>query len=123
MGKKKKGVLSTQPAPKVAKVKKQSAAGSTRKERNGQDERRVRKMQHRMKDRRERLGSASMNAEPLPANLAAKGRLEKPKVNSKYKTYLEFAENTEKKEKKLDFQVCVGDIFTFDLLTPATAYE
>lgn len=111
MGKKKKGVLSAQPAPKAGKAKRKSGAATKKKERIAKDERHARKMQHRMRDRRDRIRTPGIDAQPLPADLVAKGRLERPKVNSKYKTYLEFAENTEKKEKKLEFQVCISTLY------------
>lgn len=60
---------------------------------------------HRKAQRRFKAGqniTADMWAAPVPPGLV--GRLDAPKVKSKYKSYFEFAENTEKK-KKLEFQV------------------
>jgi hypothetical protein len=58
------------------------------------------KKEHRKRDRK--LYTADQWAVPAPSHLVA--RLEVPRHKSKYHSYLEFAENTEKK-KRLEFKV------------------
>jgi hypothetical protein len=62
-----------------------------------------------------------MWALPAPADLV--GTLEKPTRKSKYHSYFEFAENTEKKDKKLEFQAGSLRHFLRVLLTVATGYK
>ncbi|KAI6250382.1 hypothetical protein HI914_01384 [Erysiphe necator] len=64
--------------------------------------RRLRKNENRRKDKR-KLYTAQDWAAPAPANLVAK--LEIPKCKSKYQSYFEFADNPDKKEKRLEFKV------------------
>ena len=99
-GKKKKVAGAGPKAPKPSK--KQAARHTT--DQASKEERRAAKMERRKRERR--LITADMWSMPAPADLAGKGKLEKPKVKSKYHSYFEFAENTEKKDKKLEFQVC-----------------
>ena len=68
------------------------------------EERRARKLDHRRRERRVRPTNAEW-AIPAPRGLV--GRLERPKVISKHKSYFEFAENVEKKDKRLEFEVCI----------------
>jgi hypothetical protein len=91
MPKKKKAAL-----PHVA-----AAKVSRRAERKDRKERRNAKLDHRKKERKQY--SADQWAVPAPSHLVA--RLEPLKHKSKYHSYFEFAENTEKKKKKLEFQV------------------
>lgn len=65
------------------------------------EQRRQKKLELRRKEKSKI--TAAQWAEPAPSHLVA--RLDMPKVKSKYQSYFEFAENTEKKEKKLEFQV------------------
>ncbi|KAF4634974.1 hypothetical protein G7Y89_g3124 [Cudoniella acicularis] len=65
------------------------------------EERRAQKLEQRKKEKAKI--TADMWAAPAPSHLVAK--LDMPRVKSKYQSYFEFAENTEKKEKKLEFQV------------------
>jgi hypothetical protein len=96
MTRKKKGpALGVVSASKVAR----------RAERRDRKERRNAKLEHRKRDKKQY--TADQWAEPAPAHLVAK--LEPLKHKSKYHSYFEFAENTEKKKKKLEFQVC--DVF------------
>lgn len=60
------------------------------------------KKEHRKRDRK--AYTAENWAVPAPSHLIA--RLEAPKHSSKYHSYFEFAENTEKKKKRLEFKVC-----------------
>jgi hypothetical protein len=64
------------------------------------EERRKNKLEKRKKEKAKI--TAAMWAGPAPAHLV--GKLDMPKVKSKYQSYFEFAENTEKK-KKLEYQV------------------
>lgn len=61
------------------------------------------KREHRRQEKRKI--TADMWAAPAPPGLVAK--LDVPKIKSKYHTYFEFAENTEKK-KKLEYQVTLS---------------
>ena len=90
-GKKKKVVGAR---PKVPKAGKQAAKKAAK------EERRAAKMELRRREKR--LITRDMWAIPAPADLV--GTLEKPTRKSKYHSYFEFAENTEKKDKKLEFQ-------------------
>lgn len=66
------------------------------------EERRLRKMEQR---RREKAKiTPSQWAAPAPSHLV--GKREVPKVKSKYQSYFEFTENTEKK-KKLEFRASI----------------
>ncbi|KAG9235466.1 hypothetical protein BJ875DRAFT_270317 [Amylocarpus encephaloides] len=65
-----------------------------------QEDRRQKKIGQRME---KPMIAASIWDEPAPSHLVAK--LDMPKVKSKYQSYFEFAENTEKKEKKLEIQI------------------
>jgi hypothetical protein len=66
------------------------------------EERRMRKIEQR---RREKAKiTPSQWAAPAPSHLV--GKREVPRVKSKYQSYFEFAENTEKK-KKLEFKASV----------------
>jgi hypothetical protein len=79
----------------------QPVAKNSRKAKHiAKEERHKHKMEKRKKDKAKI--TASMWAGPAPAHLV--GKLDIPKVKSKYQSYFEFAENTEKK-KKLEFQV------------------
>ncbi|CAG8971889.1 hypothetical protein HYALB_00007804 [Hymenoscyphus albidus] len=89
-------------APKGAKDAR--AAGPLKRMSAGKAERRHKKEEMRRKERREKakISAAEWAAAP-PSHLVA--RLDMPKVKSKYQSYFEFAENTEKKEKKLEVQI------------------
>lgn len=63
--------------------------------------RRARKLEQRKKEKKSY--TARDWAAPVPSNLVAK--LEVPKHSSKYQSYFEFADNPEKKEKKLEFSL------------------
>jgi hypothetical protein len=106
MGKKKKVAGAAPKSTKASKASKTSKKQPARQalDRAAREERRARKMERRRRDKR--LMTADMWAIPAPADLVGKGKLEKPKLKSKYYSYFEFAENTEKKDKKLEFQVC-----------------
>lgn len=64
-------------------------------------ERRAQKLERRKKEKKSY--TANDWAVPAPSHLVAK--LDLPKVKSKYQSYFEFADNPEKKEKKLEFTV------------------
>ena len=99
MGKKKKAAPAVNHATVNAPVSSKHTLRS-----NGED-RRAAKLDFRKKEKRKYNNNYSAQdwAAPAPAHL--KGRLDIPKPKSKYQSYFEFAENTEKKEKKLEFQV------------------
>lgn len=61
------------------------------------------KIEHRKREKR--TFTAREWAIPAPSNLVAK--LDAPKVKTKYQSYFEFAENPDKKEKRLEFKVIV----------------
>ena len=90
-------------------TRKKKAAGSKPKgpvskkvtTRTTREERRAQKLERRKKEKR--LYTADMWAEPAPSHLV--GKLDVPKISSKYQSYLVFADNPEKKEKKLEIQV------------------
>lgn len=65
------------------------------------EERHAHKMERRKQEKR--LITADMWAEPAPSHLVAK--LDVPRVKSKYQSYFEFADNPEKKQKKLEYSV------------------
>jgi hypothetical protein len=93
---KKKKVPSTAPVP--AAVAQKVARRTARLE---PKHARTAKKEHRKRDRK--TYTADMWAIPAPSHLVA--RLEIPKPKSKYHSYFEFAENTERKKKKLEFKV------------------
>jgi hypothetical protein len=78
----------------------QPAAQNSKGMQIAKEERRKNKLEKRKKDKAKI--TAAMWAGPAPAHLV--GKLDVPKVKSKYQSYFEFAENTEKK-KKLEYQV------------------
>lgn len=84
-------------AQEASKAKKGQKSLSARA---GKEDRRAKKLERRKKDKKSY--TAQDWAEPAPDHLIAK--LDLPKHSSKYQSYFEFAENTEKK-KKLEFQV------------------
>lgn len=91
--------------PKKKKPQVVSAAKVARRAaRKDKNDRRLLKLDHRKK--RNHQYNAGDWAIPAPSHLVAK--LEPLKHNSKYHSYFEFAENTEKKKKKLEFQVMGG---------------
>ncbi|TQS37939.1 hypothetical protein Golomagni_01568 [Golovinomyces magnicellulatus] len=63
--------------------------------------RRSKKIEQRKKEKK--AYTAQDWAAPIPSNLVAK--LDVPKVKTKYQSYFEFADNPEKKQKKLEFKV------------------
>jgi len=69
--------------------------------RGTKEERRVQKLERRKKEKRNY--TAEMWAAPAPSHLVA--RLDLPKVKTKHQSYFEFADNPEKKKKKLEYQV------------------
>ena len=91
---KKKAKVLTKAARVAAKSGHNVRAGGNK------EERRLRKLEQRRRDKAKI--TPGQWAEPAPAHLV--GKLNVPKVKSKYQSYFEFAENTEKK-KKLEFQV------------------
>jgi len=93
MGKRKKAAAAAAKAAAVARAARRTA----------REERKIAKSakkEHRKRDRK--TYTADMWAVPAPSHLVA--RLEVPKHKSKYHSYFEFAENTEKK-KRLEFKV------------------
>lgn len=64
--------------------------------------RKIRKHESRKAQKRRVLNEVDWD-EPAPGHLVA--RLDIPQIKSKYQSYFEFAENAEKQEKKLEFQV------------------
>ena len=103
MGKKKKALAAKATSSKADKAARRAA----------REARRNAKKEHRKKDKR--IYTADQWAIPAPQHLVAK--LDVPKHSSKYQSYFEFAENTEKKEKKLEFKVCLTAILVLPLLT------
>jgi hypothetical protein len=94
MGRKKKGAAAAaKAAAAVAKAARRTAREERKLAKNA-------KKEHRKRDRK--VYTADMWAVPAPSHLVA--RLEVPKHKSKYHSYFEFAENTEKK-KRLEFKV------------------
>ncbi|KAI9049910.1 hypothetical protein LZ554_006057 [Drepanopeziza brunnea f. sp. 'monogermtubi'] len=64
------------------------------------EERRARKLERRKKEKK----SLAQNwAAPAPSHLVAK--LDLPKLKSKHQSYFEFADNPERKQKKLEFEI------------------
>lgn len=80
-------------------------SGNNARAGGNKEERRLRKLEQRRRDKAKI--TPGQWAEPAPAHLV--GKLNVPKVKSKYKSYFEFAENKEKK-KKLEFQVSLPAI-------------
>ena len=97
MGSKKKKLAS-------AKAKATIAAKASRRGTN-KDERHASKLDRRKLEGRKqkKTYTAEMWAVPAPSHLVAK--LDVPRFKSKYQSYFEFAENTEKKDKRLEFKV------------------
>ncbi|KUJ18104.1 uncharacterized protein LY89DRAFT_614606 [Mollisia scopiformis] len=91
MGKKKKVIIATKAVKSISKK-----GGRPTKE-----ERRAHKLERRKKEKKNY--TADDWAAPAPSHLVAK--LDLPKVKSKYQSYFEFADNPEKKEKRLEFTV------------------
>lgn len=91
-GKRKKALQAKGKATMVAKAAR----------RGTKEERRVHKMLERRKKEKMRY-TADMWAEPAPSHLVAK--LDLPKLKSKHQSYFEFADNPEKRQKKLETQV------------------
>lgn len=104
MGKKKK-VLATKAKTTVSK----KGGGHPTKE-----ERRAHKLERRKKEKRNY--TADDWAVPAPSHLVAK--LDVPKVKSKYQSYFEFADNPEKKEKRLEFTVGAFSLLSFITTNP-----
>ena len=84
-------------APATAKAAKKSQPSELK--RKVKELRRTAKMQKRKDQKRREM--KNMWEGPPPSNLVGKLELPKPK----YHSYFEFMENTERKEKKLEFQV------------------
>lgn len=82
------------------------------------EDRRLRKLEQRRRDKAKI--TPGQWAEPAPSHLV--GKLNVPKVKSKYKSYFEFAENKEKK-KKLEFQVSPSAILEVPTDLPSLGYE
>ena len=93
MGKKKKAAVVAAKAAAVARAARRTAREERKIARSA-------KKEHKKRDRK--AYTADMWAVPAPSHLVA--RLEIPKHKSKYHSYFEFAENTEKK-KRLEFKV------------------
>lgn len=79
-----------------------TAKGAVKASHGTKAERRAHKLEQRKKEKKA-ITPAQWN-EPAPSHLVAK--LDVPRITSKYQSYFEFAENSEKKEKKLEFKVC-----------------
>ena len=92
MGKKKK-VLAAKAQAKTSK--------KLVPKRGTKEERRAHKLERRKKEKRNI--TADMWRMPAPSHLVAK--LDIPKVKTKYQSYFEFADNPEKKQKKLEYSV------------------
>ncbi|PVH84579.1 hypothetical protein DL98DRAFT_512481 [Cadophora sp. DSE1049] len=88
---------------KAAKRAKAEASTATKASRRGgnKQERRAHKLEKRKQEKKNM--TAEMWAAPAPTHLVAK--LDLPKIQSKYQSYFEFADNPGKKQKKLEFQV------------------
>jgi hypothetical protein len=106
------------PKKKTAKQK-AKAARAAEEPRPTKEARRQNKLERRRRENR--LIPADMWDLPAPQGLV--GKLDKPKLTSKYHSYFEFAENTEKKDKKLEFQVCCSRRLTCVMLTFATGHK
>lgn len=76
-------------------AKKAARRGGTKQERRAQ------KLEKRKQEKKSY--TAEMWAAPAPTHLVAK--LDQPKVKSKHQSYFEFADNPERKQKKLEFEV------------------
>ena len=101
MGKKKKAAAAAAKAAAVARAARRTAREERKMAKSA-------KKEHRKRERK--TYTADMWAIPAPPHLVA--RLEIPKHKSKYHSYFEFAENTEKK-KRLEFKVggCLPSTF------------
>ncbi|KAF7892249.1 uncharacterized protein EAF01_010329 [Botrytis porri] len=95
-----KGVLKNPKAEAARDASKAKKGQKSLSARAGKEDRRAKKLERRKKEKKSY--TAQDWAEPAPDHLIAK--LDLPKHSSKYQSYFEFAENTEKK-KKLEFQV------------------
>jgi hypothetical protein len=82
-----------------SKISKKSSRGSTKEDRRAQ-----KVAERRKRDRK--TYNADQWAVPAPSHLVAK--LDLPKVKSKYQSYFEFADNPEKKDKKLEYKVILS---------------
>ena len=117
MGKKKKAVVVIPPTTaalaraarrtareerKMARLAKPGKPGKPPKPAKTPKSAKSAKKEHRKRDRK--AYTAENWAMPAPSHLIA--RLEAPKHNSKYRSYFEFAKNTEKRKKRLEFKVC-----------------
>lgn len=87
--------------PKAKASKPKAGPSGSRAAKATKDMRRLHKLEKRRKEKKA-LTADDWNA-PVPSHLVAK--LDVPRVKSKYQSYFEFAENSEKKEKRLEFGV------------------
>ena len=93
MGKKKKALAAKATATNADRLARRAAREAKRNA----------KKEHRKRDRK--MYTADQWAIPAPQHLVAK--LDVPKHSSKYQSYFEFAENTEKRDKRLEFKVYI----------------
>ncbi|KAL2073345.1 hypothetical protein VTL71DRAFT_10669 [Oculimacula yallundae] len=97
---------------KKAKRAKAEATIAAKASRRGgtKQERRAQKLEKRIQERRQEKKSytADQWAAPAPTHLVAK--LDQPKIKSKHQSYFEFADNPERKKKKLEFEVTSNSI-------------
>jgi hypothetical protein len=91
-------------AGKKKRLAAKAIAGNPKSSKVARQERRANKLAERERRKKEKkaITPAQWNA-PAPSHLVAK--LDIPRIKSKYQSYFEFAENPEKKEKKLEYQV------------------
>lgn len=101
-GKKKKLIA----AKAQAITTKKAAARKSPSNHFAKEDRRAKKLEQRRKEKK--LYTAREWAAPAPSHLVA--RLDLPKVKSKHQSYFEFADNPERKQKKLEFEVD-SDVF------------
>lgn len=120
MGKKKKNAAAAAKTIATAARAARRAAREERKMAKSAKENKVLKRAKEVKKRERKTHTADMWAVPAPSHLVA--RLEVPKHKSKYHSYFEFAENTEKK-KRLEFKVGYYFRFSSIQLTPIAGYR
>lgn len=84
-----------------AKLAEATTAAKAARRGGSKQERRAHKLEKRKQEKKNY--TAEMWAAPAPTHLIAK--LDQPKLKSKHQSYFEFADNPERKQKKLEFEV------------------
>ncbi|KAH6722195.1 hypothetical protein BKA61DRAFT_592018 [Leptodontidium sp. MPI-SDFR-AT-0119] len=84
-----------------AKLAEATTAAKAARRGGSKQERRAHKLEKRKQEKKNY--TAEMWAAPAPTHLIAK--LDQPKLKSKHQSYFEFADNPERKQKKLEFEI------------------